>query len=73
VQAGIQESAAIARDVRGLDGLGYPKMAPYDRICVTAAWMEIPPPLIEQLEGGGRLVAPLKEYGIRSCEGTSLA
>jgi protein-L-isoaspartate O-methyltransferase len=38
-------------------------MAPYDRICITAAWMEIPAPLIEKLKGGGKLVAPLKEYG----------
>ncbi len=52
--------------VKGDGGLGYPEMAPYDRICITAACMEIPPPLIEQLKEGGRLVAPLKEYGVQN-------
>ena len=28
---------------------GYPELSPYDRICITAACEEIPPPLIEQL------------------------
>ncbi len=52
--------------VKGDGGLGYPERAPYDRICITAACMEIPPPLIEQLKEGGRLVAPLKEYGVQN-------
>lgn len=52
--------------VKGDGGLGYPKMAPYDRICITAACVEIPSPLIEQLKEGGRLVAPLKEYGVQN-------
>ena len=30
-------------------GLGYPEMSPYDRICVTAAYHDIPPPLINSL------------------------
>jgi len=49
--------------VKGDGGLGYPKMAPYDRICITAACIEIPPPLIEQLRVGGRLIAPIIELG----------
>ena len=39
--------------------LGYPEEAPYDRIMVTAAAPSIPPPLLEQLKVGGRLVAPV--------------
>jgi len=37
---------------------GYPESAPYNAIIVTAAAPEIPPPLIDQLADGGRLVAP---------------
>jgi protein-L-isoaspartate(D-aspartate) O-methyltransferase len=47
--------------VHGDGGLGYAKHAPYDRICVTAACPDIPPPLIEQLAARGRLIAPVKE------------
>lgn len=46
-------------------GLGYPELAPYDRICITAACIEIPPPLMEQLRVGGRFIAPLIERGIQ--------
>lgn len=49
--------------VNGDGGLGYPKMSPYDRICITAACIEIPPSLIEQLKIGGRLIAPVTEFG----------
>ena len=34
-------------------------MSPYDRIAVTAACIDIPSPLIEQLSVGGRLIAPV--------------
>jgi protein-L-isoaspartate(D-aspartate) O-methyltransferase len=47
--------------VHGDGGLGYAEHAPYDRICVTAACSNTPPPLIEQLEAPGRLIAPVKE------------
>lgn len=49
--------------VRGDGGLGYPELAPYDRICITAACIDIPPPLIKQLKIGGRLIAPVLEHG----------
>lgn len=49
--------------------LGYPDGAPYDAISVTASTPEIPPPLIEQLAEGGRLIAPV---GGRSLEGQDL-
>ena len=38
---------------------GWPDHAPYARILVTAAPPELPPALIEQLDFGGRLVAPV--------------
>jgi protein-L-isoaspartate(D-aspartate) O-methyltransferase len=47
--------------VHGDGGLGYPEHAPYDRICVTAACPDLPPPLIEQLAARGRLIAPVIE------------
>ncbi|WP_298268536.1 protein-L-isoaspartate O-methyltransferase [Geobacter sp.] len=40
-------------------GLGWPELAPYDRICVTAACPQVPPPLVEQLVPGGLLAAPV--------------
>ena len=52
--------------IRGDGGLGYPEMSPYDRICITAACAEIPPPLIEQLRIGGKLIAPVLERGTQT-------
>jgi protein-L-isoaspartate(D-aspartate) O-methyltransferase len=40
---------------------GWPEEAPFDRVIVTAAAPEIPPALLEQLQPGGRLVAPVGE------------
>jgi len=40
-------------------GLGYPEMSPYDRICITAAYHDIPPPLIKQLIPEGKLIGPV--------------
>jgi protein-L-isoaspartate(D-aspartate) O-methyltransferase len=47
--------------VHGDGGLGHAEHAPYDRICVTAACPNVPPPLIEQLAARGRLIAPVKQ------------
>jgi protein-L-isoaspartate(D-aspartate) O-methyltransferase len=52
--------------VKGDGGLGYPEKSPYDMICITAACPEIPPPLIEQLRIGGRLIAPIEEIGAQN-------
>jgi len=38
---------------------GWPEHAPFDGVIVTAAAAEIPPPLIEQLKPGGRMVIPV--------------
>lgn len=38
---------------------GLPKYAPYDRIYVTCAAPNIPPPLIEQLKDQGKLMVPV--------------
>jgi protein-L-isoaspartate(D-aspartate) O-methyltransferase len=46
--------------VRHGDGYkGWPEVAPFDAIIVTAAPDRIPPPLIDQLKEGGRMVIPV--------------
>jgi len=42
--------------------LGWPEMAPFDGIIVTCAPDKIPPPLLEQLAEGGRLVIPVGKH-----------
>ena len=39
--------------------LGWPEAAPFDAILVAAAPERVPPPLLEQLAPGGRLVIPV--------------
>ena len=65
---------ALAEEARGLlkrlgytnvtvrhgDGYaGWPEIAPFDAIVVTAAAEKVPPPLLQQLGPGGRLVMPV--------------
>ena len=38
---------------------GWPSQAPFDAIVVTAAGDHIPPPLVQQLKVGGRMVIPV--------------
>lgn len=48
-------------DVRSGDGYaGWPEHAPFDGIIVTAAAPEVPPPLLDQLRPGGRMVIPVE-------------
>jgi len=56
--------------VRSGDGYrGWPEVAPFDAIVVTAAPPSVPAPLLEQLAMGGRLVIPVGEIGaIQSLE-----
>ena len=41
---------------------GYEEEAPYDRIYVTATAPDIPPPLVEQLKEGGKMVIPVGNF-----------
>ncbi len=67
----LAESAKRALRENGFDNvevivgdgyLGLPEHAPFQGILVTAAPEQVPPPLIEQLAVGGRLVIPVGEW-----------
>ncbi len=45
--------------------LGWPEEGPYDRILVTAAAPDVPPPLREQLADGGRMVIPTGDRAVQ--------
>ncbi|GAB6040850.1 protein-L-isoaspartate(D-aspartate) O-methyltransferase [Endothiovibrio diazotrophicus] len=45
--------------------LGWPEEGPFDGIIVTAGAANLPPPLLEQLRPGGRLVIPLDTRWLR--------
>jgi protein-L-isoaspartate(D-aspartate) O-methyltransferase len=45
----------------GSGTLGWPDEAPFDRILVTAGGPTVPPPLLQQLAEGGRMVLPVGE------------
>jgi protein-L-isoaspartate(D-aspartate) O-methyltransferase len=47
------------RVIVGDGTLGYPDGAPYDGVLITASTPSVPPPLLDQLVEGGRLVAPV--------------
>ena len=51
--------------VRVGDGYaGWPDEAPFDRIILTAAPVEMPPALVDQLVEGGALLAPVGKQGV---------
>lgn len=48
--------------VKAGDGyLGWPERAPFDGVVVSAGAAKVPPPLVEQLGPGGKLVIPVGE------------
>lgn len=53
-EMGYKNILIFARD----GSYGLPEYAPFDRIMVTAAAPDLPPPLLEQLKEGGILVIP---------------
>lgn len=50
----------VIKVIEGDGSRGYPAASPYDRILVTAAAPSIPPPLLEQLKPGGKMVIPIQ-------------
>ena len=63
-QAALRAAGATNASVLLGDGtLGWSAYAPYDAILVAAGGPEVPPPLVEQLASGGRLLIPLGDKG----------
>jgi protein-L-isoaspartate(D-aspartate) O-methyltransferase len=54
-----QLGAANVKTLNADGYFGYKEQAPFDAIMITAAVDHIPPPLLEQLKNGGRLILPL--------------
>ncbi len=57
--AGVTNAVVVVGD----GTLGFDGHAPYDAVVVSAAALEVPPPLIAQLEEGGWLVHPIGPGG----------
>jgi protein-L-isoaspartate(D-aspartate) O-methyltransferase len=60
--AGVTKASVLMGD----GTLGWSAYAPYDAILVAAGGPEIPPPLVEQLALGGRLLIPLGDRGAQT-------
>ena len=59
----VRRGIATVQVITGDGTEGYPEGAPYDAILVSAAHPEVPPPLIEQLRQGRRLVQAIGPGG----------
>ena len=57
-QAGYRNVKVVVGD----GSMGYPPESPYDRINVTCSAPDVPPPLIEQLKDGGKMVIPIGRH-----------
>ena len=63
-QALLRDLGIINVSIKNFDGTyGWSEFAPYDAILVSATAPVIPPPLIDQLAHGGRIVIPLAQNG----------
>ena len=49
--------------VLGDGTLGYPELAPYDAVSITASTPDIPPPIYKQMAEHGRVIAPVGGRG----------
>jgi protein-L-isoaspartate(D-aspartate) O-methyltransferase len=69
-QAALREAGVPNVSLLVGDGtLGWSAYAPYDAILVAAGGPEIPPPLVEQLAPGGRMIIPV---GVRGAQTLTL-
>jgi len=59
-QADLQQLGYANIQVRSGDGYpGWPEAAPFDAIIGTCAPQHVPPPLVQQLKPGGRMILPI--------------
>lgn len=65
-QRALRQAGVVVSLLVGDGTLGWSAYAPYDAILVAAGGPEIPPPLLEQLGPGGRLLIPLGERGAQT-------